>query len=81
MDAVKYDVAIMSQSELTISNEPYTVEVNPAGLSLTGPRGTYGVTWQGHCSCPDHHYRGSFCKHLQAAAKYAKEILLLICTG
>ena len=35
--------------------------------------------WDGWmCTCPDHYYRGSFCKHMKACQEYAESKRLML---
>lgn len=70
MTGIKHDVAV-SPGRAAIDGVEYVVDVMPNGVLI----GEYGVSWEGHCSCPDHVHRGSCCKHMQAAAQYVLEVM------
>ena len=51
-------------------------------LSVKGETGKYTVDWNIYkgwiCDCPDHFFRKSFCKHIQACRNYVIEHGLLL---
>lgn len=76
-EARSVEVPVLSRTRGTMENLRVQFDPNtPGRVQVTSRSGnTYTVdTEEGTCTCPDHRYRGSRCRHIEAASLAQEEI-------